>query len=241
MKWCPNCNVAYEDGYSQCPACKARLEPMRGASSEWRETPPNYYPNDSGSQYVHRPSGSENYPFVEKSGRSIIVNGEVADLSTQQLYQSRFTKIVRALFSGEPYQLSHTSFITIFRVEEHVDRGYPEKALDFTIFGSLRNLLSPGDDVSVTAKQKGHRYIARHIYNHSTDSPMRITPNISATVIRILFLLFLIAIAATVILIASIDYSAIGNAIEAAILSILPAAIMIGAIVYYIVHSIRRK
>ena len=96
--------------------------------------------------------------------------------------------------------------------------GYPENAADFTLFGSLQNLLSPGDDVTVLAKRKGHRYIARQVYNHSTDSYVRTTPNIPAAVIRVFAFLLLAAVIFAIVSIASINYSAIGSAIKAAIL-----------------------
>ena len=122
MKWCHECNAVYEDSFSRCPACGTRLVPMQEyhepasyGSEQQRES--SY--NRTRNHYQERSA----LRFIESAGSRITVNGEIADVSTQQLYQSKFTKVVRALFSGEPYQLSHTSFITIFRVEEHVDRG----------------------------------------------------------------------------------------------------------------------
>lgn len=236
MKWCTNCNAAFEDEYYRCPACGSRLESIDGEPFE--EPGPTIYPDP---ELIQRRSNNNQPQFLETVGSRVIVNGEIADLTTQQLYQSKFTKMVRAIFSGEPYQLSHTSFITVVRVEEHVNRGFPEQALDFTLFGSMQSLLSPGDDVRVTAKRTGHRYIAKQIYNHTTNSQVRVSPNISATVIRVLSALLLLVVVTTVVLIASIDYSAIGSAIKAAVFSILPTVIMVVAIVYYIFSSIRKK
>lgn len=240
MKWCPGCNAVYEDTFSRCPACGSGLEPIleHQAQTGYEQ---GRNERSSGRNREGYSEANTADQFFESFGRKITVNGEIADVSTQQLYQSKFTKLVRALFSGEPYQLSHTSFITIFRVEERVDRGYPENAADFTLFGSLQNLLSPGDDVTVRATQKRHRYIARQVYNHSINALVRVTPNIPAWIVRVFALLLLAAVVFAVVAIVSIDYSAIGNAIEAAILSILPTALIVGAIVYYIVSSIRKK
>lgn len=239
MKWCPSCNAVYEDSFSRCPACGAQLEAMTeqtasNANSGDTDFSTSYQPN-------HQSQSNQSGHFMDGAGSRVVVNGEIADVTTQQLYQSKFTKIVRALFSGEPYQLSHTTFITIFRVEEHTNRGYPERAADFTMYGTLQNLLSPGDDVTIQAKRKRSRYIARRVYNHSTDSYVRATPNIPAGVVRMLFLLLLATIIFAIAAILSIDYSAVGRAIVSAFLSILPTLIVLWVIVSFFIGSIKRK
>ena len=165
------------------------------------------------------------FTFEEKKGSHIILNGAVAESHTQQYYPSRLAKVLQAVFFGEPYQLSHTSFVTVFRVEEHVMQGYPEYARDLVLYGNMQNLFAVGDDVTVTARRRGRRLVAKRVYNHSIDGAVRVQPYIPANVIRILLALALCAAASLVRGIFGVDYGAIASGITAAAAACLPVVL----------------
>lgn len=236
MKRCPECNAIYEDGLDVCPTCGERLETFRSTSRpQQRRTEPAPEPTYIRDNFSERSQGSNTYTFEQVSGNRVVINGAVAESSTQQYYQSKLTKLFRALFSGEPYQLSHTTFVTIFRVEEHTTVGYPENARDITLFGGMQNIFAVGDDVTVTAKRKGSRLIATDIYNHSINGNVRIQANIPAGLIQFFALLILAAVVFLVYGLATADYAAMGSAAASGIASLisrlLPLALVIGLVV----------
>ena len=235
MKRCPVCTTAYENSMNQCPTC--------GTTLEWLQPEEENNPQQWGAQNPVRKekAGAGNsaqhnnmYLFEQVSGNRVIINGAVTDSSTQQYYQSKLTKFLRAVFSGEPYQLSHTTFETVFRVEEHVTRGYPEQARDVTIYGGIQNIFSVGDDVTVTAKQKRDRLIATNVFNHSINSAVRVKPNIPAGLMRLFLLVILAAVVFAVYSIATMDYAAMGNAMTSVLLSLVMKIIPIVIVVWIV-------
>lgn len=238
MKRCGECNAIYEEQYDICPTCGEKLEfytqSSSGSGTRNTYTQREEVPRSSTENPQHSAERSS-YVFEQQDGANVIINGAVAEANTQQYYQSKFTKIIQALFSGEPYQLSHTSFVTIFRVEEHTLRGYPEHARDITVYGNTQNLFAVGDDVTVEAKRRGNRYIAKRIYNHSIDSNVHIQPYIPAGVIWGI----LIAIIALIIMLIS-SLPAIGDGIIKLIGSLMPIIVVV-AIFWYIFSSFFKK
>lgn len=219
MKRCQHCNVFYEDRFELCPTCGERLCQVDDRDDVGEGAAPFSHTESTGHRSDHRNS----ITFEETRGADVIINGAVAESSTQQYYQSKFSKFIRALFSGEPYQLSHTTLETVFRVEEHVEYGYPEQARDITLYGNAQNIFAVGDDVTVTARRVGERLIARKILNHSINSEVHVQPNIPAGVVR-LFMFFAFLIVAVVIYkITAVDYAAVGSNIGKALLSCLYA------------------
>lgn len=188
MKRCSNCkdNTVYEANLILCPECQSVLEPIPGGRRA--ETPPDMPP----AYQPSLPSSPEpEHTFETRRGRRVILNGAVAEISPRQYYPNRISKLVMAIFAGEPYQFGHTSIVTTLRVEEHTTTGLPARGRDVIIFGNLQSTLVPGDDVEVTASIRGGRHrglVARRIYNHTTDSVARVQPHISAAFFRILLL-----------------------------------------------------
>ena len=245
MKRCEECNAVYEDSFDICPTCGGKLDPFsqgtrRGVSSEQ-----NYYDglNQNREHVTEEKNNQPNdsYNFEQVDGNKITINGAVAESNTQQYYQSKFTKILQALFSGEPYQFSHTTFVTIFRVEEHTQRGYPEHARDIILYGNMQNVFAVGDDVTVEAKQRGSRYIAKRIYNHTINSEVRIQPNLPASAIRFIALAIIAIIVGLLYSIATADYGSIANAFASLISSFLPIIVVVGIVVYIIKTHFKKK
>ena len=246
MKRCGECNVIYEGTHDICPTCGDRLETVgttsggqSGASSSTRDT--SSARDDDSNRFRREarpePQPRDEYTFEQTEGLSVVINGAVAEANTQQFYQSKLTKIVRAVFAGEPYQLSHTSFVTIFRVEEHARRGYPEHARDISVFGNMNNIFTVGDDVTVRAKRSRNKYVAKSIYNHSINSRVSIQANIPAMLIRLLTL-FLVFMAISLVRgVASADFAAIGTGLA----SFFMPLIIVVAIGWYIKNLFKRK
>lgn len=244
MKRCPECNAIFEDSIDVCPTCGVQLEPFASNSRQsgacGQSGEKTYY-----SQYdtrdQHETGTKSAIPFEQNTGNRLIINGSVAESNTQQYYQSKFTKIVNAIFSGEPYQFSHTTFVTVFRVEEHATRGFPEQARDITVYGNMQNLFAVGDDVTVEAVLRGERCIAKKIYNHSINSNVHVQPYISASVIRFTIIAVLALIIGTVYSIATADYAAIGQSITSRLSALLPMVAVIGGAIFCLKCIIKPK
>lgn len=183
MKTCLECsnNVLYEDALDLCPECSAVLSEYAGQGRGGRSSVTIPSPPAGGGQQLQQSA----YVFEQSRGFRVVLNGAVAEFQVQQYYQSRFTRLMLALFAGEPYQLSHTSFTTHLRIEEHSARGYPERNRNVLMHGNVQTLFAYGDDVEVTARRRRGRLIATRIYNHNTESLVRIQPHIPANVVRI--------------------------------------------------------
>lgn len=227
MKQCLDCNAIYEDGLDLCPTCGVLLERYESGNREHASPSRSTSRNDMWMSGTTGSASDAEYTFMQQSGRDILINGAVAETSSQQYYQSKLTKLFRSLFSGEPYQLSHTSFMTIFRVEEHSYTLYPEQASDIVLYGNVLNLFAPGDDVTVTARRKGSRLIARRIYNHSINRTVSVQPNIPSVIIRIVFLSLIFVLYSLIYRIIRTDFSVFGDRITALLASFLPVIIVV--------------
>lgn len=238
MKKCPECCAIFEDSIDVCPTCGEQLENyVNSSKKEENKKQEKPQVND----YINSRQRDNNaYVFERNIGNDVEINGSVVESSTQQYYQSKFTKIVQALFSGEPYQFSHTTFVTVFRVEEHTTRGYPERARDITLYGNMQNIFAVGDDVTVTASRKGNRYVAKNVYNHSINEDVRIQPYISAAVIRTVAIIIAALVLYVIIGLLTADYAAIGASIMNFFVSLLPLGFGIW-ILWYLLKGLFKK
>lgn len=189
MKHCNNCNTDIDNGFNLCPYCGQELDRQRSTQSSSTHS---WQPDPDAQPGPSATATGSGILFEETGRNSVTINGMVVESSTQQYYQSKFTKIIQSFMHGEPYQLSHTTFVTVFRVQEHVSRGFAEQARDITVYGNIQNVLSAGDDVTVIAKTVGNHYVTRSIYNHSIDSPVTSQSSlIPAWLIRVIVILLL--------------------------------------------------
>lgn len=236
MKRCVGCNVIYEDSFDVCPTCGDTLDVFGG--EQRNNSSPQYQNNTNPRHTPQRRQTSNNsaYIFEQKSGSIFTINGSVAESNTQQYYQSRLTKLWNAIFFGEPYQLGHTSFVTIFRVEEHTTRGYPEQARDIVLYGNMQNIFATGDDVTLSARKKGSRLVADRVFNHSINDYIKLQFYIPASIISFFVLIAVIVVILIINGIINADYSAIGSAITGFISSALSFLIVI-AFLWYIIKG----
>lgn len=187
MRHCEYCNIDVDNSFNLCPYCGRELTASTTKSSDTSRNSDSYRPPQQ-----HMPS-PDAIPFQTFANGKCQFNGQVIECITQQFYQSKLTKIIRAIFYGEPYQLSHTTFVTVFRIEEYTQHGFSEQSRDLVIYGQLQNILSAGDDVTVTAHYKGQQIVADYIINHSSEiqfSPQK--GSIPASLIRIPFAILVI-------------------------------------------------
>ena len=209
MKHCRNCGIEVDNSFNLCPYCGQTLTTAQTATECSRQNGASVQPPTAESferREVRTPNtvthtSIDSPAFQTTDGRNIVFNGQIVESNTQQYYQSKLTKIIQAIFNGEPYQLSHTTFVTVFRIGEYVQRGFAEQARDVVVYGQLQNVLAAGDDVTVVARQSGNRLVAKSIVNHSSEA--QVIPQgglIAAGVIRAavfipLFILMLLLVA----------------------------------------------
>ena len=184
MKHCGHCDIDIDNSYNLCPYCGRELRQLERENI--RDTA--YQQGEAAHRTTStRPERETDFVFEEVDRHSVKINGMVVECTTQQYYQSKLTKIVQSVFYGEPYQLSHTTFVTVFRVQEHVLRGFAEQARDIIVYGNVQNVLSTGDDVTIVAKANRGRYISQSIYNHSINASVTVQAGIlPAWLIRLL-------------------------------------------------------
>lgn len=224
MKKCTDCDLFFEDSIDLCPSCGDRLTAANRSYDSGVRVPERHARPE---RLRAAPVQLATPEFERRSGGRFMIRGAVAESNTQQFYQSKLAKTIGAVFSGEPYQFSHTSFLTTFRVEEIVQRGFPERAHDVSLYGNMRNLLAQGDEIEIEARIKHGQLTAKRIFNHSTNSPVRMQLQVPASVLRIFWLLIMMSIAWVGWVIASADYAAIGKSIETLLLNLIPLFILI--------------
>lgn len=240
MKRCCRCNAVYGDESNLCPTCGVRLVTLIDFDSPVKKSD-----RDVSNSFFQRSTVQEDYnpdlQFKRENGGQYIFNGAVVESETLQFYQSKITKLIRALFGSEPFQLSHTSYETKIRIEEHSLSGYPELAQDFVFYGKLDSIIAPGDDVTIEAKKKGNRYIAKRIYNHTTGRNVSIEANIPSILIKAMVLLLFIAICFLIYRIATIDYATVGHKISNWLISLIPIILVLLFIVQAVRYLFKRK
>lgn len=245
MKHCGHCNIDVDNSFNLCPYCGRAFTEAGSAPS------PHTVAREEETASQHQSAASEHadqapqgvtahhtIPFQIAENGKFIFNGQVVESNAQQYYQSKLTKVIRAVFHGEPYQFSHTTFVTVFRVEEHMQRGFAEQARDIVVYGQLQNVLATGDDVTVVAQQEGNRLVAKSIINHSSEAqimPQRGT--ISAQLVRVFVFIPLIIL--VVLLFALI--STPSNVVIGTLLNIFWPAILIGVGITWLKSKFKKK
>lgn len=233
MKYCPDCQIDFDDNESICIYCGMPLKP-KGIENKSQSNYNNESNNGKSTPVTQTPRIplTRNYGIL---GNRVEVNGVVMDVRTSQYYQSKLTKLFRAVFSGEPYQMGHTTFENLIRVRELMPEGYSQQATDIVLYGNMQNIITQGDDLRIEAVRKGNRLVARRIYNNATNSFIHIQPNIPPAFFRsiIAFLLFIIFLILRSIYIASqsTDLQSFGSTIASTIFSWI---VVIGIIIYII-------
>lgn len=202
MKRCPNCNdfALYDDNVLTCPICETNLVTYSKntnsslGSAEGTKEPirPNNVNKRNNSANASRQVVPE---FERRSGLRYHYRGTITEISSHSRLHTKLKKWVNAIFRDEPYQLGNTSHETIIRIEEFHDGHVAGRKRDLIYYGDVEGRFNYGDDVNITAKRRGDRYIVTKMYLNETDSRVRTGPQIPAVVIAFLTLILLIAIA----------------------------------------------
>lgn len=190
MKYCPDCQIDFEDNESVCCYCGM---PLRSKNNQ----PSKINTERTAVEKIDPVLPTHDIQFVRNYGivgRRVEINGIVDDVDKVQYYQSKFTKLWRAVFSGEPYQLGHTTFESRIRVSEIMPEGFSRQAIDVVLYGNAQNIISKNDDLRIDAVRKGNRLVARRIYNNATNSYISIQPNIPAGIFRAIIILLIFVI-----------------------------------------------
>lgn len=201
MKRCANCNdfALYEDSQSLCPVCGGRLETYV-RSNQPPQTPSFQMPVANNPVQNNRNDVPQ---FEVRRGNTYTFRGRVTDVSSQSRSYSRFRQICNALFRGEPYQFGSTTYSrggatcyrTRIRIEEFVNDRLATEKREVVFFGDAEGRLSYGDDVTVTAKRRGDRYIVKSLYCNDTQTPIRAESQIPPVGVWIILLLIISFIA----------------------------------------------
>lgn len=200
MKRCPNCNdfALYDDNVSTCPICDASLVAYsrKGSSSSAGDDAARepIRPNSDRQRSNATSSSQQSAPEFERiSGLRYHYRGIITEINSHARLHTRLKKWLNALFRGEPYQFGNTSHETIIRVEEFRNGRIAGRKRDLVYYGDVEGRFNHGDDVSITAKRRGDRYIITNMYLNETESRVRTGPQIPASIIAILSLIILIA------------------------------------------------
>lgn len=200
MKRCPNCNdfALYDDNVSTCPICDTSLvtynRKENSSSAGDNATREPIRPNNDRQRANTTNSSQQSAPEFERiSGLRYHYRGIITEINSHARFHTRFKKWLNALFRGEPYQFGNTSHETIIRVEEFRSGRVAGRKRDLVYYGDVEGRFNHGDDVSVTAKRRGDRYIVTNMYLNETETRVRTGPQISAGIIAALSLILLIA------------------------------------------------
>lgn len=139
-------------------------------------------------------SASNNTRFVENIGvGKIKCQGRIIEVDHQDLFYSKFHKLINSMFRGEAYQFGHQTSEYLIRVEE-LGEVYSTQSLDFFLYGNYMGRLVVGDEVEIIAKERRGKRIGIQLFNVTTRSQIRPGIQLSANVVRVAvaFILFII-------------------------------------------------
>lgn len=193
MKRCTNPNCAsdflFGNNKTTCPFCHSRLVNSGDANRMEAQTivPPDMV------TVRDEPQQAETAEFMRERFGKVICTGRILEIDHHEVFNSRFHKLINSLIRGEPYQFAHQTAEYTIRVENITD-GIATEVTDFCLYGNYLGRLQVGDEVVVHAKKHRDRRIVRSIYNRTTDSPVRPGFQLSAGVIRTVFLTIAILI-----------------------------------------------
>ena len=208
MKRCTHCNdfSLYDDDVAKCPICGEALTTYIRRGAVQRNNPSSVYDssyadrgnavrpnNNSATNSRNSDNQRREAPLFERrQGLRYVYQGIITEITPLTRYPSRLKKIVNAIFLDEPYQLSHSTHMIAFRIEEFSDDRVAMQKRNCVFFGDVEGLFNVGDEATVTAKRKGSRNIVKRMFLNETGLPIRASFQIPAWLIRLLFFILLI-------------------------------------------------
>ena len=181
MKRCynPNCASDFLFGNDKvtCPFCHQRLVDIGAAHTGQ----PPILPVDLAEPPM--PTGRNNPPFASVRMGRMTCHGRIVEIDRQELFVSKFHKLINSLFRGEPYQLAHQTIEYTIRVE-NISDAMAEEVTDFCLYGNYLGRLQVGDEVEIRAKNHRNRRVVTSLYNRTTSSRVRPGFQIPAWAVR---------------------------------------------------------
>ena len=144
-----------------------------------------------GSTRSRRQERSADPVFETRLGSNYRYRGIVTGVTSTNQFMRNSLKWFNAIFRGQPFQFGNPVYETNIRIEEITRHRMPESERNIVFYGQAGGLAA-GDDVEISAVRKGGRLIARRITNNNTLARIRSGGMISAGVIRLFLLLFLV-------------------------------------------------
>lgn len=245
MKRCPYCDdfALYEDDVDNCPLCNNILESVSDVRSNMDNTAINNFNDTNESVIVGRKFENENSlpnsstpTFLTRKGNRYIFRGIITEIHPQSRLHNKMKKWLNSLFYSEPYQFGNTSQSTIFRVEEFQNQGFANQKKDLMFYGDVEGRFNYGDDVTVTTKRKGSRYIVTRFVLNETQSEVHPTAQLSSGFIKLISMLMMLLIIGLVMgLVAFVTSGAIlvlFNGLLGLVLKVLIAILPFGLVIY---------
>ena len=246
MKECPHCNdlAIYDDSIEKCPLCGTRLVDFHYSSEPHHNNSQDQAPVFQTDPVSHVRERYEAMPqFERRTGRQYVFRGLITEIHPQSRLHNRPKKLVNSIFRGEPYQFGNTSQGTIFRVEQLHNAGFAYEKRDCIFYGDVEGRFNYGDDVTVTTKRVGDRYIVKSMMLNETNTPVRPGFQIPAGLVRFGFFLFLILaivlVAGVVMFFAGGGLGTIFDTLLSIVLKLLPY-ILVGAVVIFLIRALIR-
>lgn len=194
MKRCINQNCQtdflFGDDKKICPFCGSALVEN---NEHHTMTSPLF-----GSDFIDVPEFQNDTEFLQKKGHKLECHGEIIEMDHHEVFNSRFHKIINALFRGEPYQFAHQTMEYVIRVRK-ISNGYTGYMADFHLFGNYMGKFQVGDEINLTARVSGNRNIVTSIHNESTNQKITGGILIPANMIRLFYIVLTLIVVGLVI------------------------------------------
>lgn len=226
MKRCPACNdmALYDDTSTVCPICGAALVPyVRQSTVRAGTHQPAVQPVVANPRTEHNDT-RRSPAFETVSGNEIRIRGLVSNIAVNSRNLIARDKIADCFIRGVPFQFGNPVYETIIRVEEITDSRIPSQTRSVVFYGNAQGQVDVGDDISVNARRRQDRIIARSIYVNDTESTVHTPLTLNAPAL-------LIAIAAVVLLILCLLYALIEWFTSGAFIE--PLMGILGAFLYF--------
>lgn len=190
----------YDDTSTVCPICGASLVTYVRQSSSGDQTKNTPVQPISENQGTNNNEDRRSPVFETFSGNEIRLRGLVSNIALNSRSLITREKIADCFTRGVPLQFGNPVYETIIRVEEITDSRIPSQTRSVVFYGNAQGQVDIGDDITVNARRRQDRIIARSIYVNDTESNVHTPLTLNAPAL-------LIAIAAVLLLVLCLLYA----------------------------------
>ena len=191
MKRCsnPNCEseFLFSDNKNTCPFCHSMLITNNAVDSTRQILFADRI------DYGVNEFNGETREFLKFHLGSMECHGRIVEIEHHEIFNSKWHKIINAIFRDEPYQLAHQTIEYTIRVES-ISNDIAVEVTDFCMYGSYLGRLQVGDEVRIYAKDKGNHRIVRKIFNETIGSEVRPGFQIPSVLLKFTFVIVLLTV-----------------------------------------------